>query len=440
MHEPSPNASHTAPPPPSEARRLKSIVGGSIGNLVEWYDWYVYSAFALYFAKSFFPPASQTAQLLNSAAVFALGFLMRPVGGWLMGRYADRRGRRAALSLSVLLMCAGSLLIAVTPSYATIGLAAPVLLLVARLLQGLSVGGEYGASATYLSEMAGRRRRGFYSSFQYVTLIGGQLIALSVLLVLQRTVSLDALESWGWRIPFAIGGALAVAALWLRRGLDETASFEAMRAGRAVSPRASLRELARYPREIATVVGLTAGGTVAFYTFTTYAQKFLVNTAGFSKAAATQISALTLLVFMFVQPLVGAVSDRVGRRPVLMTFGVLGTLGTVPLLTALGAARTEPQAFALLMAALLAVSGYTSINAVVKAELFPTNIRALGVGLPYAVAVSVFGGTAEYLALWAKSIGHERWFYWYVTTCIAASLAVYVAMPETRETSRIVEE
>ena len=206
------------------------------------------------------------------------------------------------------------------------------------------------------------------------------------------------------------------------------------------SPPASLRELARYPREIATVVGLTAGGTVAFYTFTTYAQKFLVNTAGFSKAAATQISALTLLVFMFVQPLVGALSDRVGRRPVLMTFGVLGTLGTVPLLSALGAARTEGQAFALLMAALLAVSGYTSINAVVKAELFPTNIRALGVGLPYAVAVSVFGGTAEYLALWAKSIGHERWFYWYVTTCIAASLAVYVTMPETKQTSRIVEE
>jgi MFS transporter, MHS family, alpha-ketoglutarate permease len=421
----------------SETRRLRSIVGGSIGNLVEWYDWYVYSAFALYFAKSFFPPASQTAQLLNSAAVFALGFLMRPVGGWLMGRYADRRGRRAALSLSVLLMCAGSLLIALTPSYATIGLVAPLVLLFARLLQGLSVGGEYGASATYLSEMAGRKRRGFYSSFQYVTLIGGQLVALAVLLVLQRTLSVDALERWGWRIPFAIGGALAVAALWLRRGLDETASFEAMR---AAAPRASLRELARYPREIATVVGLTAGGTVAFYTFTTYAQKFLVNTAGFSKAAATQISALTLLVFIFVQPLVGALSDRVGRRPVLMTFGVLGTLGTVPVLTALGAARSEGQAFALLMAALLAVSGYTSINAVVKAELFPTNIRALGVGLPYAVAVSVFGGTAEYLALWAKSIGHERWFYWYVTACIAASLAVYVTMPETRETSRIVEE
>ncbi len=426
------------------ARRLKSIVGGSVGNLVEWYDWYVYSAFALYFAKSFFPPASQTAQLLNSAAVFAIGFLMRPVGGWLLGRYADRHGRRSALSLSVLLMCAGSMLIAVTPSHASIGVAAPVLLVLARLLQGLSVGGEYGASATYLSEMAGQRRRGFYSSFQYVTLIGGQLIALAVLLVLQRTLSTGDLEDWGWRIPFAIGGVLAVAALWLRRGLDETAAFQAARAERAmsgaVSAQASVRELLRYPRQIATVVGLTAGGTVAFYTFTTYAQKFLVNTAGFSKASATEVSALTLLVFMALQPLVGYLSDRIGRRPVLITFGVLGTLGTVPLLTALGAARTEPQAFALLMTALFAVSGYTAINAVVKAELFPTNIRALGVGLPYAVAVSVFGGSAEYLALWAKSIGHERWFYWYVTACIAASLVVYATMPETRTTSRIIDE
>ena len=427
-----------------DTRRLRSIFGGSVGNLVEWYDWYVYSAFALYFAKSFFPPASQTAQLLNSAAVFAIGFLMRPVGGWLLGRYADRHGRRSALSLSVLLMCAGSMLIAITPSHASIGVAAPMLLVLARLLQGLSVGGEYGASATYLSEMAGQQRRGFYSSFQYVTLIGGQLIALAVLLILQRTLSTGDLEDWGWRVPFAIGGALAVAALWLRRGLDETASFQAARAERAssgsVSAQASVRELLRYPRQIATVVGLTAGGTVAFYTFTTYAQKFLVNTAGFSKASATEVSALTLLVFMALQPLVGHISDRIGRRPVLIAFGVLGTIGTVPLLTALGAARTEPRAFALLMTALIAVSGYTAINAVVKAELFPTNIRALGVGLPYAVAVSVFGGSAEYLALWAKSIGHERWFYWYVTGCIAASLVVYATMPETRTTSRIVDE
>ena len=413
--------------------RLKSIVGGSVGNLVEWYDWYVYSAFSLYFAKVFFPPASQTAQLLNAAAVFAVGFLMRPVGGWLMGRYADRHGRRAALSISVLLMCFGSLMIAVTPSYARIGVVAPVLLVLARLLQGLSVGGEYGASATYLSEMAGQRLRGFYSSFQYVTLISGQLIALVVLLVLQRQFGTAMLEDWGWRIPFAIGAALAVAALWLRRGIDETPSFRAVSAsGSVTSNQARVRELLRYPRQIATVVGLTAGGTVAFYTFTTYAQKFLVNSAGWSKADASRISALTLLVFMLIQPVVGYISDRVGRRPVLITFGVLGTLGTVPVMTALAASRDERTTFLLLMSALVAVSGYTAINAVVKAELFPTEIRALGVALPYAVTVAVFGGTAEYIALWAKSAGHEAWYFWYVTVCVALSLVVYAMMPETQ--------
>ena len=412
--------------------RLKSIIGGSIGNMVEWYDWYAYSAFSLYFAKVFFPPASQTAQLLNAAAVFAVGFLMRPVGGWLMGRYADRHGRRAALSISVLVMCLGSLLIAVSPGYATIGVAAPVVLVLARLLQGLSVGGEYGASATYLSEMAGQRLRGFYSSFQYVTLISGQLIALVVLLVLQRLLGTAALEAWGWRIPFVIGAALAIVALWLRRGLEETPSFRAATGDARTVVKAPMRELLRYPRSILTVAGLTAGGTVAFYTFTTYAQKFLVNSAGWNKADASRISATTLLVFMLIQPLVGWISDKVGRRPVLISFGVLGLLGTVPVLTALAAARTESLAFLLLMSALVAVSGYTAINAVVKAELFPTEIRALGVALPYAVTVSLFGGTAEYLALWAKSLGHESWYFWYVTGCIAMSLIVYVTMPETR--------
>ena len=426
--------------PKSASTRLRSIVGGSVGNLVEWYDWYVYSAFSLYFAKSFFPPANQTVQLLNAAAVFAVGFLMRPAGGWLMGRYADKHGRRAALTLSVLLMCGGSLLIAVTPSYAKIGLIAPAMLVLARLLQGLSVGGEYGASATYLSEMAGKTHRGFWSSFQYVTLIMGQLLALAMLLLLQRTMAPADLESWGWRIPFIVGAALAVVAVAMRRGLEETSAFEKDRASRPPqSAAATMRGLMAHPRAVLTVVGLTAGGTVAFYTFTTYAQKFLVNTAGFSKSDATYINAMSLLIYMLLQPAIGALSDRIGRRPVLTAFGVLGTLGTIPLLTALEGARTIPQALSLLILALVAVSGYTAINAVVKAELFPTSIRALGVGFPYAVAVSVFGGTAEYFALWFKNMGHERWFYWYVTGCILASLVVYATMPETRDNTHMDE-
>ena len=420
------------------AWRLQSIFRGSVGNLVEWYDWYVYSAFSLYFAKAFFPSGDLTAQLLNTAAVFAVGFLMRPIGGWLMGLYADQHGRKAALLLSVYLMCGGSLIIALTPSYATIGVAAPALLLLARLLQGLSVGGEYGTSATYLSEMATAQHRGFYSSFQYVTLIMGQLLALAVLILLQRVLlTAEQLDQWGWRIPFVIGAAAALVALLLRRGMSETNAYQRAAKRSAAS---TMRRLLQHPRQLATVVGLTMGGTLAFYTYTTYMQKYLVNSAGMSKADATLISASTLFLFMLLQPLVGALSDRIGRRPVLITFGVLGTLLTVPILTALGEVKTPMAAFWLILSALVIVSGYTAINAVVKAELFPTEIRALGVGLPYAVTVSVFGGTAEYIALWFKSIGHESGFYWYVTACIGCSLLVYVTMRDTRQHSMISDD
>ncbi|WP_257387607.1 MFS transporter [Tahibacter caeni] len=424
------------PPSMTPLQRLRSIFSGSVGNLVEWYDWYVYTAFALYFAPAFFPDGDQTAQLLNTAAIFAVGFLMRPLGGWLLGEYADRHGRKAALVLSVLMMCAGSLLIALTPGHAQIGVAAPILLLLARLLQGLSVGGEYGASATYLSEMASREHRGFWSSFQYVTLIMGQLLALAVLILLQRfLLTPQQLHDWGWRIPFVVGALAALVSLYLRRSMLETESFRGQ--GAAARSRGRLRELLRHPRELATVVGLTLGGTLAFYTFTTYMQKYLVVSAGMSKDDATAVSAATLFVFMLLQPAVGALSDRIGRRPLLIAFGVLGTLGTVPLFTALGRGVGVYEAFGLILLALVAVSGYTAINAVVKAELFPVGVRALGVGLPYALTVSLFGGTAEMLALWFKQRGQESWFYWYVTACIAVSLLVYLFTADTRRTSRI---
>ncbi len=426
-----------AGPPISRGRRLRSILGGSIGNLVEWYDWYAYSAFSLYFAKVFFPAGDSTVQLLNTAAVFALGFLVRPLGGWLMGRYADRHGRKAALTASVLLMCLGSLLIAVTPGHARIGVAAPAILLLARLLQGLSVGGEYGASATYLAEMAEPGRRGFWSSFQYVTLILGQLLALAVLVLLQQVfLTPQQLEAWGWCIPFVIGAACALVGLYLRRGIEESAAWRGEPEA-AASRRGSLRALLAHPREVAIVVGLTLGGTLAFYTYTTYMQKFLVNTVGLGRDTATLINAGTLLVYLLLQPAVGALSDRIGRRPVLVAFGVLGTLSTVPLLSALAQTRSAWVAFGLILVALVIVSGYTAINAVVKAELFPAEVRALGVALPYAVAVSLFGGSAEYVALWFKARGHESGFYWYVTVCIAVSLLVYAGMRETRTTSRM---
>ena len=416
------------------ASGLKSIAGGTVGNLVEWYDFYVYSAFSLYFAHVFFPTGDATAQLLNAAAVFAIGFLMRPVGGWLLGVYADSRGRKAALTLSVLLMCGGSGVIALTPGFDRIGVAAPVLLVFARLLQGLSVGGEYGASATYLSEMATPHNRGFLASFQYVTLIGGQLLALAVLLVLQATLSEADLQAWGWRIPFAIGAALAVVALRLRVSLAETAAFEHVP---ETERHGVLRRLAEHKRSVALVIGLGAGGSLAFYTFTTYMQKFLVNTVGWSKPDASLIAAGTLFVYMLLQPLFGALSDRFGRKPQLVAFGILGLVGTVPLMLTLAATHSRVEAFFLILAALTVLSCYTAISGLVKAELFPANVRALGVGLPYAVSVSLFGGTAEYVALWFKSAGNEAGFFYYVAATLGVSLVVALVLPDTKKASLI---
>ena len=415
--------------------RLKSIFGGSIGNLVEWYDWYSYSAFALYFSPVFFPNSSANAQLLNTAGIFAVGFLMRPIGGWLFGSIADKHGRKQSMALSVFIMAIGSLIIGLTPGFKEIGIAAPLLLLFARLIQGLSTGGEYGTSATYLSEMATRERRGFYSSFQYVTLIGGQLLALGIQLALQNWLLTPAqLQEWGWRIPFFIGAVLSFIALYLRRHIDETAAFKAKQSS---DKKTGFSELIKYPKSLLTVVGLTLGGTIAFYTFSTYMQKFLVNTVHLSKEQSTLLSFASLFIFAVMQPLFGLLSDKIGRKPLLIGFGILGSIFTYPILITLSSATNTVFIFILMVAALIIVSGYTSINAVVKAELFPAHIRALGVGLPYALTVAIFGGTAEYLALWFKNIGHETYFYWYVTGCILISLILYITMKDTKHHSKI---
>jgi MHS family alpha-ketoglutarate permease-like MFS transporter len=420
--------------------RFRNIVGGSAGNLVEWFDWYVYSAFALYFAHIFFPKGDATAQLLNTAAIFAVGFVMRPVGAWAMGVYADHKGRKAGLMLSVSLMCIGSLMIAFAPSYATAGILSPATLVVARIIQGLSLGGEYGSSATYLSEMADRERRGFWSSFQYVTIIGGQLVALALLVVLQITLGDEAMQAWGWRIGFGAGGVLAIVVYFIRRGLDETLSYENV-AAKVDRRRSTVGNLFRdHPREAFLVMALTAGGTAAFYAYTIYMQKFLANTSGFDRATASRIMTVALTVMLFIGPIGGRISDHVGRKPMMIFFGIGATLFTYPIFATLEHTQNVVIAFALVMASLIIVSGYTSINAIIKAEMFPADIRALGVALPFAIANAIFGGTAEYVALYLKNIGHERWFYVYISVLAACSLVAYVRMRETKTTSLIEED
>ncbi|MFE0642133.1 MFS transporter [Streptomyces sp. NPDC058877] len=412
----------------------KKIWAGSAGNAVEWFDWFVYASFAPYFAGAFFPEGNETAKLMNTAGIFAVGFFMRPVGGWLLGRVGDRKGRKTALTLTVTLMSASAVLIAAAPTYAVAGYGGAVVLLVARLLQGLSVGGEYAASATYLTEASAPRHRGFASSFQYVSMTVGQLFGLGLLLALQHTLSAGALHSWGWRVPFAVGALGAAVVFYLRRTMLETEVYEEA-AGRGVAPgrQGTLRALWAHRREAFLVLALTMGGTVAYYTYTTYLTKYLANSAGLPKQTATLVSFCALAVFACLQPLAGRLSDRIGRRPLLVAFAAGSTLLTVPIMTMLRHAGSFWPALGLSLLALVVVTGYTSINACVKAELFPTGVRALGVALPYAVANALFGGTAEYVALWFKDAGVESGFFWYVAGCSAVSLVVYLTMRETRD-------
>jgi len=404
----------------STRQRIWAIVGASSGNLVEWFDFYVYSFCSLYFAHVFFPSGNPTTQLLQTAGVFAAGFLMRPIGGWLFGYIGDKHGRKKSMLISVCMMCFGSLVIACLPGYATIGVWAPALLLLARLFQGLSVGGEYGTSATYMSEVAVEGKKGFYASFQYVTLIGGQLLALLTVVVLQQILSDEELRSWGWRIPFALGAVLAVVALFLRRSLNETSDSKT----RKHKDAGSLRGLWKNRRAFIMVLGFTAGGSLSFYTFTTYMQKYLVNTSGMDTRTASAIMTAALFIFMLIQPFIGALSDKIGRRSSMLIFGGLAAICTVPVLTMLQSVNSPWLAFMLVMISLLITSFYTSISGILKAEMFPPEVRALGVGLSYAVANAVFGGSAEYVALSLKAAGSETTFFWYVSAMGAVAFLV----------------
>jgi MHS family dicarboxylic acid transporter PcaT-like MFS transporter len=427
---PSAAATAVATPPHYTAEekrhRVFAIMAASSGNLVEWFDFYVYAFSALYFAPAFFPKSDPTAQLLNTAGVFAAGFLMRPIGGWLFGRVADRLGRKTSMVISVTMMCAGSLVIACLPTYAQIGAWAPFLLLVCRLFQGLSVGGEYGTTATYMSEIALRGQRGFFSSFQYVTLIGGQLLAVLVIVVLEQLLDERELKAWGWRIPFVIGAIAAVVALLLRRTLQETQTAEA----KANKEAGSMAGLFRHHKAaFFTVLGFTAGGSLIFYTFTTYMQKYLVNTVHLPIKTASYIMTCALFLYMCMQPVFGILSDRIGRRNNMLLFGGLGAIATVPLMTALQQMTSPIMAFVLIVVALAIVSFYTSISGIVKAEMFPPEVRALGVGLAYAVGNAIFGGSAEFVALKLKVMGAESSFYWYVTVMMVIAFLVSLKLP-----------
>ncbi|WP_235780082.1 MFS transporter [Sinomonas notoginsengisoli] len=412
-------------------RAITNTLKGSAGNLIEWYDLYVYAAFSAYFATYFFNAKDPVQAQIDAYLTFALTFLMRPVGSWFFGRYADRRGRRAALTLSVSLMGVGSLLVAVLPGLAQIGVWSTVLLYLSRLLQGFSVGGEYGTAATYMSEVATAKRRGFFSSFQYVTLVGGQVLALLTLVILQNVLSDADLKGWGWRIPFLIGAVASLIVLWLRRTMDETISKEQVAAAKggefeAIQPGTLKLLFTKHWKPFVIVVFLTMGGTCAFYLYTTYILSFMNNVSHIPKTQTSVINFWALFVYMILHPLFGLLSDKIGRKAQLIVFGVLGAIFTWPIMSTLAGVKDPFIAFLLMLAALMIVINYTSISAIVKAELFPASVRALGVGLGYAIANSLFGGTVPFIGEWLSSAGHKEWLFTYVTVTILVSLVVYV--------------
>ncbi|MDN5587801.1 MFS transporter [Brevibacterium aurantiacum] len=424
----------------SEWKTIKSILAASSGNLVEWFDFYIYSFFSVYFADQFFVSGNQALSLMQAAGVFFIGFLMRPIGGYVFGRAADRLGRKNSMLISILLMCAGSLLMAILPTAATAGALAPILLLVVRMIQGLAVGGEYGATATYMSEVATEGKRGFYSSFQYVTLIGGQLLASLLAVIMTHTLGTEQIEAGWWRLPFVIGAAAAVVSLWLRRGLEETTSAES----RTNENSGSFREVLRHPRAFFVVLGITSVGSLVFYVFTTYMQKYLLltneGTAGeetFNKGSIADLMTICLLVFVFMQPAAGKLSDKIGRKNNMLIFVIGMIMLPIPMLSLIGSATSPVVAGLLILVTMAFISMYTSISGIVKAEMFPAHIRGIGVGFTYAVGNSIFGGSAEYVALWFSNAGIGAWFGLYVVIIAVVGLVAVLFMRDNRKHSTI---
>ena len=409
-------------------RAVFNTLRGSSGNLVEWYDVYVYTVFVSYFESQFFDSADKNSTLYVYA-IFAVTFLMRPVGSWFFGRFADRRGRRAALTFSVSLMAACSLVIALTPGRESIGVWAAVILILCRLVQGFATGGEYGTSATYMSEAATRERRGFFSSFQYVTLVGGHVLAQLTLLIMQSFMDRQQIEEYGWRIAFLIGGVAAVVVFWLRRSMDESLTAQQLEAVRRGEDHGSgsIRELlTRHWRALLLCFLVTIGGTIAFYTYSVNAPAIVKSTFEDQGMTATWVNLIGLTFLMVIQPIGGMISDKVGRKPLLVFFGASALVYTYVLVTFLPQTDSWAMALTLVCIGYVILTGYTSINAIVKAELFPSHVRALGVGLGYALANSAFGGTAPLIYQAAKGGGHVTWFIVYVTVVVAVSLFVYI--------------
>ena len=412
----------------AQESKVRTVFRVVSGNFLEMYDFMVYGYYASAIAKTYFPSGNAFASLMLSLSVFGAGFLMRPVGAIVLGAYIDHHGRRKGLILTLGLMAIGTLAVAAIPGYATIGVLAPILVLLGRLLQGFSAGVELGGVSVYLSEIATKGHKGFYTSWQSGSQQVAVVFAALVGVLLNRALPAEEMTAWGWRIPFLIGCLIVPFLFLIRRSLKETDEFLAKR------HRPTMGEIMRSMLDnwgiVVAGMGMVIMTTVSFYMITAYTPTFGKEVLHLSSLDALVVTVCVGISNLVWLPLSGALSDRIGRRNSMLLFGALSVLGTVPLMKALATVTTPLAAFGLITVALAIVSFYTSISGLIKAEMFPPEVRAMGVGLSYAIANAVFGGSAEYVALWFKQAGSESTFYWYVTALCAVSFVVTYFMPD----------
>ncbi|MEV4143551.1 MFS transporter [Amycolatopsis sp. NPDC049691] len=406
----------------------RALVAGSIGNAVEFIDWAVYTTFSSVFAHHFFPPGNDSAALLSTLAIFAVGFVVRPIGAAIMGAYADRHGRKKGLVLTIGLMAAATFVIGVSPSYAQVGLAAPIILVIARMAQGFAAGGEFGSASAFLVESAGPGRRAFAGSWQQVSVGAGILIASGMGAIVTSALPRQAVDSWGWRLAFVVASLFGLIGLWLRRSVEETASFHRAGGGRRNALVTMLRE---HPKAALRVFGLNIAGVVLYNMWLTYLPTYAAVSTHIPLNQALLANVIGLVTFVVLLPFAGMLSDRVGRKPTLVAFA--GGF----LLLAWPAFRLLNGDFRLLLlvqvAGLVLLLGYSANVAAVMAEQFPPEVRATGIGLPYALSVAVFGGTVPYLTTWLTTRGLGSWVWLYCAIAAAIGLVVYLTMPETKD-------
>jgi MFS transporter, MHS family, alpha-ketoglutarate permease len=388
------NVGHSPGASAGAASKRRSMMASTVGNVLEWYEWSAYAVFAPFIAKAMFNSDDAVSALLSTLAVFAVGFLMRPLGGIVFGRIADAKGRKFVLITTMLMMAGGSLLIALMPTYGQIGIAASLLLLLARVAQGFAHGGESATANTYIAEIAPRDKRGQWGSIVFVAIFGGSVLAYTIGGGVTNVLSDSAVAEWGWRVPFLFGALLALAALYMRRGMDESEVFNGHQEKQVA--KATMRlDRKRIARSIAMMIGMTAGITAAHYTWTSYASTYAITRQGMDAEGAYWVTVFAQLIALASLPLWGKLSDKIGRRPVLIGFALAMIITQIPLMSMINA-----QPWTLFVAstlALLIVAAAGALLSCVLSEAFPTKIRTQGIGFAYSFSVAVFGGTAPYL-------------------------------------------